>query len=85
MDFFLLTKICLVAKMENSEDKLQHVAGGKDELYKDFAVGNKGKEVIQDQIQGKEFQPIEFPDLMSPPYEEDSSNDEEFTIDLLLM
>ena len=50
MDFFLLTKICLVAKMENSEDKLQHVDGDKDEMYKDPDVVNKGKEIFEEQI-----------------------------------
>ena len=40
---------------------------------------NKGTDTIQDQIQGKEFQPIEFFGLMSPPYEENSTSDEDFT------
>ena len=47
-------------------------------FYKDLVVVNKGKERLQRQIQEKEFQPIEFVDLMPPPYVEDSTSDEDF-------
>ena len=66
--------------MENIENTLQHVDEDKDEIYKYFAEVNKCKEIIQEKIQGKEFQPIGFFDLMPPPYEEDSYTNEYFTI-----
>ena len=55
---------------------MQYVVGDKDELYKDLIVVSKGKDKVQEQIQGKDFQPIEFTDSMPPAYEEDSTNDE---------
>lgn len=58
MDFYFFTKVFSVAKMENSEDRLHHVSKDKDGFCKDPVVVNKGKETIQEQIQGKEFQPI---------------------------
>ena len=40
---------------------------------------NNCKDKAQYQIQGKEFQPLEFTDLRPPSYEEDSTSDEYFT------
>ena len=36
--------------MENRKDRLKHVAGDKDEFYKDLVVVNKGKEIVQEKI-----------------------------------
>jgi hypothetical protein len=46
---------------------------------------NEGKEKVQELIHGKDFQPIEFTDLMSPTYEEDSTHDEYFTVEPKVM
>ena len=45
--FLLFHKGFPVMKMENSEDRLQHVVGDKDKFYKDVVVVTKGKETIQ--------------------------------------
>ena len=57
---------------------MQYVIGDNDELYRDLIVVNEGKEKVEEKIQGKLFQPIEFTDLMLPSYEEDSTSDEDF-------